>query len=340
MLVTMMKKIISILVILFAASIGWLYLSKLDYSKIVFVLPSSERSSSPYYYGKDGDFFLADDLKAGFEQLGYKVEYRFREDYNNLKLGNAGNVLYFKGYYNFEHLPEVKDDKRKRILYLYYVEGLHPEILNEVDIVASASQKFINDFLITQNKPAVFVPQFTNPERFKPAEHEDSKAYPVLFVGSNHSGFGRKSVDFALMANAPLNVFGKFWEKKLSPNILKGNYIDNNELNRYYANAQIVLNDHREDMVFYGFISNRIYDVTASGGFILTDYMPEITRIYGDSIATYKDYDEFKEKLAFYLANPKIRKKMAEQARKITLENFTNTKVAEIFANTFKNIKK
>lgn len=336
----MMKKIIVTLTLLLIAITTWLHLSRLDYSKVVFVLPSSSRSSSPYYYGKDGDFFLADDLKKGFEKLGYTVEYRFREDYNDLKLGNAGNVLYFKGYYNFEHIPENKNDKRKRILYLYYVEGLHTEILSEVDVVASASQKFINDFLISQNKPAVFIPQFTNPERFKPAQHDENKAYPVLFVGSNHSGFGRKSVDFALMANAPLSVFGKFWEKKLPTNTLKGNYIDNNELNHYYSNAKIVLNDHREDMFFYGFVSNRIYDVTASGGFILTDYMPEISKIYGNSVATYKDYNEFKKKLAYYLANPSIRKNMAEQARKITLENFTNTKIAQIFANTFKSIKK
>ncbi len=336
----MIKKIIALVFVLIAAGVGWLYLSRLDYAKIVFVLPSSERVSSPYYFGKDGDFFLADDLKAGFEKLGYTVEYRFREDYDDLKLGNVGNVLYFKGYYNFEHLPAVKDDGRKRVLYLYYVEGLNLEILNEVDVVASASKRFVNDVVIPRGKAAVFVPQFTNPERFKPARAEADKAYPVLFVGSNHSGFGRKSVDYALLANAPLSVFGKFWEKSLTSEVLKGQYIDNAELNRYYTNAGIVLNDHREDMVFYGFVSNRIYDVTASGGFVLTDYLPEIAEMYGDSIATYRDYYDFKEKLVYYQHHPEERKAMAAKAREITLKNFTNTRAAEIFDRVFKNIKK
>lgn len=336
----MMKKIVIALLVLIMAGAGWLYLSRLDYSKIVFVLPSSERPSSPYYFGKDGDFFLADDLKAGFEKLGYKVEYRFRENYEDLKLGNAGNVLYFKGYFNFEHLPAVKDDGRKRVLYLYYVEGLNMEILDEADVVAGASRKFINDVVIPRGKQGVFVPQFTNPERFKPIEAEEEKAYPVLFVGSNHSGFGRKSVDYALLANAPLSVFGKFWEDSLTPDVLKGQYIDNDGLNQYYANAGIVLNDHREDMIFYGFVSNRIYDVTASGGFVLTDYMPEIVDIYGDSVATYKDYYEFKEKLDYYLQHPEERKAMALKAREITLKNFTNIRAAEIFDRIFKNIKK
>lgn len=336
----MMKKIIVIVLLLAAAGAYWFLRCRLDYSKVVFVLPSSERASSPYYYKKDGDFFLADDLKKGFEKLGYRVEYRFREDYDDLKLGDAGNVLYFKGYYNFEKLPAVKDDGRKRVLYLYYVEGLHLEILDEVDVVASASKKFISEVVMPRGKAAVYVPQFTNPERFKTAEEEKDKAYKVLFVGSNHSGFGRKAVDYAVLAGAELSVFGKFWEKILPTQVLKGGYVENDELYRYYANAMIVLNDHREDMQYYGFVSNRVYDVTASGGFVLTDYLPEIEEVYGNSVATYKDYYDFKEKLEYYLAHPEIRAEMSLRAREITLKNFTNDKIAQIFESIFKNIKK
>ena len=91
-----MKKIwlfLGIAVIFGAAA--WFFAAGYDYKKIVFVLPSSERASSPYYYKKDGDFFLAQDLRKGMEKLGYTVEYRFREDYDEKKLGNDGIVLYF-----------------------------------------------------------------------------------------------------------------------------------------------------------------------------------------------------------------------------------------------------
>ena len=311
---------------------------RLDYSKIIFVLPSSDRAASPYFYKKDGDFFLADDLRSGFEKIGYRVEYRFRENYDDLKLGNAGNVLYFKGYYNFEHLPGVKNDGRKRILYLYYIEGLHPDILKEVDAVACASQKLIDELIRPINGKAYYVPQFTNPERFKPAN--DAKKSAVLFVGSNHSRQGRKSVNYAVQADTDLSVYGKFWDTFLEPKYLKGQYIDNDELYQYYAGADIVLNDHRSDMQYYGFVSNRIYDVTASGGFVLTDYLPEIEKVYGNSVATYKDYAEFEEKLNYYLVNPSERRQMADRARKITLDNFTNVKIAEKFADIFKNIQK
>lgn len=337
-----MKKITGLVVLVLMLVGAFLFFNRLDYSKIAIVLPSSERASSPYYYQKDGDFFLAEDLKQGLQKLGYQVEYRFRENYEDLKLGNIGNVIYFKGYYNFEHLPDAedKDDGRKRVLYLYYVEGLNSEILNEVDVVACASQKFIKDVVSPTGVVTAYIPQFTNPDRFKPMAKEMDKAYTVLFVGSDHTGFGRKSVDYAVLAGANLSVFGKFWEKSLQPDVLKGNFIENNDLYRYYASADVVLNDHREDMSYYGFISNRIFDVTASGGFILTDYLPEIEEVYGDSVATYKDYYEFKEKLEYYLAHPEERAAMAQKARDITLKNFSNVKIAEMFDALFKNIKK
>jgi len=339
-MVGMNKKLFILLGVFVAAYLYWFFAVKPDYSKIAFVLPSSQRVSSPYYYKKDGDFFLADDLRKGLEKLGYQVSYRFREDYDNMKLGNIGNVIYFKGYYDFEHLPGYKKDKRKRVLYLYYVEGLFKDIFNEVDVVTSSSYKIIDELVKPAGAKAVYVPQFTNPERFKPAEKEQDKSFKVLFVGSNNYTFGRKSVDYAILAGVDLAVFGKNWAKTLDVKYLKGEFINNDELYKYYANADIVLNDHREDMRYFGSVSNRIFDVTASGGFVLTDYLPEIEQIYGNSVATYKDYYEFKEKLEYYLAHPDERELMAQKAREITLKNFTNDKVAEIFDGIFKNITK
>ncbi len=336
----MKKGLLVVFFVLVVAGSWFFFANKLDYKKIVFVLPSSNRVSSPYFYKKDGDFFLANDLKLGFEKLGYRVEYRFREDYDDLKLGNIGNVIYFKGYYNFEHLPVDNVKRRKSILYLYYVEGLHSNILSEADVVVSASNKFVEEFVIKKGYKGGYVPQFTNPDRFKTAQYDKQKSSEVLFVGSDHTRKGRKSVDYALKSGANLSVYGKFWDESLAREVLKGNYIDNDELYQYYSNAKIVLNDHREDMLYFGFVSNRIYDVSASGGFVLTDYVKEIEEEYGDSIAMYKDYDDFKQKLEYYLSHENERKDMAKKAQKITLEKFTNVKAAEKFIDILKNIKK
>jgi spore maturation protein CgeB len=54
----------------------------------------------------------------------------------------------------------------------------------------------------------------------------------------------------------------------------------------------------------------------------------------------YKDYDDFKQKLEYYLSHDDIREEMAKRAQKITLEKFTNEKIAQKFIDIFKNIKK
>ena len=61
---------------------------------------------------------------------------------------------------------------------------------------------------------------------------------------------------------------------------------------------------------------------------------------YGDSIVMYKDYDEFREKLQYYLENDDERKALAKKAQKITLEKFTNEVAAKKFIEIFKSIKK
>ena len=337
-----MKKIFSVIVglIIIILSAVIYQANKLDYNKVVLVLPSSNRASSVYFYKKDGDFFLAQDLGLGLEKLGYTVEYRFREDFDNMNLKDAGNIIYFKGYYNFSPLPQDNVKKRKKVLYIYYVEGLNENALKEADVIASASKKFLNNYILNKGYKGQYVPQFTNPERFKNSTDPIPNLADVLFVGSNHTGKSRKSVDYAINANANLDVYGKYWNGYIPQSYIKGNYIENNNLSQYYANAKIVLNDHREDMQHFGFISNRIYDVSASGGFVFTDYLEEIEEIYGDSIAMFKTQEEFTQKLQYYLANEAIRKEMSKKAQKITLENFTNIKIAQKFSDILKNIKK
>ena len=72
----------------------------------------------------------------------------------------------------------------------------------------------------------------------------------------------------------------------------------------------------------FGFISNRIFDATACKAFVISDYMPEIEEIYGDSVPMYRNAREFKQLTEYYLAHPEERRKKAEQAYQITRERF------------------
>ena len=72
-------------------------------------------------------------------------------------------------------------------------------------------------------------------------------------------------------------VYGGGWTPELlDPHRLRGEWIPNDQLRRYYSSAAIVLCDHYDDMRDEGFISNRAYDALACGAFVISDPVPAI----------------------------------------------------------------
>ena len=58
----------------------------------------------------------------------------------------------------------------------------------------------------------------------------------------------------------------------------------------------MVLNDHWQSMRANGFISNRLFDVVASGGVVVSDYVAGAEDIFGQSVVFYDgSKDHFKE---------------------------------------------
>lgn len=192
------------------------------------------------------------------------------------------------------------------------------------DVIAVASPTYAAE-LNRAGIKAVYVPQFTNPEKFYPAP-DPALASDILFVGSNWHD--RTSLRYALEAGFTVAVYGYNWQGIVPPEMYKAPYIANTELNRYYSSAKIVLNDHRPDMKDFGFVNNRIYDATAAGALVISDYMPEIEAAYGDAVPMYKNKEELARLLEYYLAHEDERLALAAKARRITLEKFTNAATA------------
>ena len=167
-----------------------------------------------------------------------------------------------------------------------------------------------------------YVPQFTNTDVFYRNPQDDLKS-EVLFVGTKRQ-YG--SADIALKYNLPITVYGPGWG-----GLSTKEYIDNKELHKYYSSAKIVLNDHREDMKANGFINNRVFDVTATGSLLISDYMPEIEEIYKDSRPMYKTEEELVELINYYLTNEKERIEKAQKAKEITLKYFTQKNIGKLF---------
>ena len=292
-----------------------------------------------------GDYQIVNDFAKGFEKLGKSVVIDYRGVYHRAHNSEPDLNLFMRGFTKFSQ----PYSQGINVLYVYYpmaYDGVSPikhssQDLNlraqmpedamldddwqNFDILAVASKSYAEE--LRQNGiEAVYVPQFTNPEKFYPEVLEELKT-DILFVGSNWHD--RTSLRFALEAGFKVDVYGYNWQGIVPDYLYKGAYIKNEDLHRYYASAKIVLNDHRPDMKEKGFVNNRIYDATASGALVISDYIKEIEDVYGDSVPMYKTKEELKKKLEYYLNHENERLEKARKAREITLKYFTNKTVAK-----------
>ena len=305
--------------------------------------------------GKDwknwGDYILGDDLAKGFENIGNTVIPSYIDSVNEPDI-NLDIDVYMKGFIPFN--PN-KNNSTINVLYLYYpIEtsntkkykninnikekswySLQTELWN-FDIIGVASLKYQEELAHLGIK-TIFTPQITNINKFF-YEYDADKAHDILFVG--RPGYERISAKWAIESGFDVALYGNGWQDKAPIKYFKGDYIDNNELHKFYSSAKIVLNDTRNDMKQAGFISNRVFDVTASGGFLISDYMEEIEHFYGDSIPMFKTKEELKGLIDYYLEHENERKEKARKAQEITLKNFTNEVVAKrIVEEAYKSTK-
>lgn len=279
----------------------------------------------PLLHTKVGERYMVEDLERFFKSKGKTVktfdEAEYYQKKNFEKAGGAVNIFIYG------NIPFWPNKNGINIIYLLFPSTYHKDY-KMFDLVATASLKYLAT-LKSEGLSAAYIPQFTNIKRFYHQPREKLKSN-LLFVGNSYRTF-REAVKYAVLNHFKIDVYGKGWEEFISKDMIKGEFISNDKLHRYYSSADIVLNVHRGDMLQNGFISNRIFDVTASGGFMLSDYMPEIEEIYGDSVLMYRNSEDYGQIVRYYLSHPEERKQKALKAQAITMENFTVEKIGQRF---------
>ena len=295
----------------------------------------------------NGDYWLSKDLEYSFKKKGFDTVLY----YTTSMIANIGDIdIYLGG-----GMPLVNDLTKEKsvsilnILYPFlsndvkvknnadfelgtYIGRITPQC-RKVDRVVSSSRMIV-EALREINIKAFYVPQFTNTDKFYEDYDENLKS-EILFVGNHH--FERVAAKTALENGFDISIYGYGWGDKAIKS-----YVDNNILRKYYSSAKIVLSDAMPLMKKLGFVSNRIYDVSATGAFIISDYIKEIEDVYGDAIPMWKTKEELVFLLNYYLdpKNDEERKAKAQKAQKITLERFTADKVRDMLIEVANDVKK
>lgn len=137
--------------------------------------------------------------------------------------------------------------------------------------------------------------------------------------------------------NQKINFYGRYWEE-MKPFIQEDipskwiqGYLHYTEVNKVYCSSDIIigLQNHRTQL------TQRTYEILASGGFLLTNDTPEIRRHFtpGKDLIVSSSPEETIELVNYYLKNPDIRKTIKEQAI-LAVENHSYKHRAEYIIET------
>jgi hypothetical protein len=137
--------------------------------------------------------------------------------------------------------------------------------------------------------------QCTDPELFHP--EPGRRTSRIVFVGTAR-GIARPSVVLPIEAGVPVDVYGPDWRGYIRADRIVADGVAPAQLASLYGHAGVVLNDHWPAMQREGFISNRPYDVVASGGRVISDEVEGITELFDGSVRTYASIEELLDLLS------------------------------------------
>jgi spore maturation protein CgeB len=149
-------------------------------------------------------------------------------------------------------------------------------------------------------------------------------AHDLVLVGGHNE---RRAQFVGQLLDLPLELYGK-WGKHARRNEslrrrVKSRGAWGEALLRLYNTSKVVLNITNWDPARYVALNQRVFDVPATGAFLLTDYSPELEEHYriGEEIACFASAGELEEKARYYLTHDAQREAVARRgyARALTL---------------------
>lgn len=143
----------------------------------------------------------------------------------------------------------------------------------------------------------------------------------VIFLGNARLSRpdGRKIVRDILETGHPFKVWGNLWDTLLPREYYGGMYWEYDRLSELYASSGITLNDHHPDMSREGFVSNKVFDILAGGGFCLSSPNSGLNRLFGRAVPQYESVDHLRELVDYYLTHEEDRQRLMAAGRQAAL---------------------
>ena len=264
-----------------------------------------------------GDTHFARDIQRALEAAGHPTRLHLRPHWDAWWATRDDVGLHLLG-------RAIAQRRPGRLEVLWHIS--HPDAASEAaydahDLVFVASDSFARWMDGRVDVPVRSLHQATDPRRFDPSM--TGPHHELLFV-ANSRGVRRHILADLLPTSRDLAVYGRAWTPaRLDPRHLAGEHIVNADLGGYYAAADIVLNDHWDDMQREGFLSNRLYDASAAGAFVVSDGIEGLEAEFDGGVVAYEDADDLRTIIERFLADPEARREHAARARAAVLARHT-----------------
>ncbi len=268
-----------------------------------------------------GDYYLAMGLKKELERKDCEVVLQVLPEWEGDGDARCDTVLVLRGLSRYQPKPQ-----HFNIMWnISHPDEVTIEEYNQYQHVFIASEFWAEEIAPKVDVPVEAMLQCTDPELFYP-DPDDKYKHDLLFVG-NSRGVHRKIIKDLLPTEEDLAVYGAGWEGLIDTKYIKGEHIPNKELRKAYSSCKILLCDHWDDMRDKGFLSNRLFDASACGAFIISDKVRGVEDVFGDTMVTYDNPDDLQSLINYYLINDE---KKEEALDRTDLFNFTFEKRVEL----------
>ncbi len=233
-------------------------------------------------------------------------------------------VIFFKG--EFISAKTLRELSNVRKIYLYYTDTykfkpLLKEKIHYYNAVFTAANN-TNFYYNLGAKKVVTVPWSCDPDLHRKLNVE--KRYKVSFIGTGYPE--RRAI---IRRVGSVELFGNFWFGKRSHGPVFGE-----EFVRAVNRSLINLNLQAKVSVEADAPTMRTFEVAGCGGFQISDYMPSLKR-YLPMVPTFRDVNELKELISYYLDNGDEREKIAEKSIKMCYNSFKYTDAAKLIISSF-----
>jgi len=246
---------------------------------------------------KWGDYHFGRSLEHALAALGAVVVQHYWPEWNRDDGEDAVVVIRGKRHY----VPPA--DKLSLVWVISHPGTVSPAEIDSYDFAYVASETHRSMLAGMVRTPLGVMRQATDSTLFHTVSgdlaHDAARRREIVFV-ANSRGVRRNVLQWAVGAGIRPKLVGRYWGAVGMDHLVAREYVENHELPDFYRGARLSLNDHWDDMLYFGAVNNRIFDCLACGLPVLSDDFPELRQVCGDAVLYAHDTRTFWEGIRTY----------------------------------------